>query len=144
MGLTNNDYKDLSIREFTKAAAFYESEQAKKKNIKNATFVVGDCENFPFEENSFDAIICSMSFHHYPNPQAFFNSVKRCLRPNGRLILRDMTSDNPLVSWLVNNVELPLARLCGKGDYKMASRKTVVDCCNNAGLVMSSLNFFYN
>lgn len=199
MGLTNNDYKDLSIREFTKAAAFYESEhagvyelckkdypdileelekedftdlldagcgpapmitllsekypnkhytgldltpamieQAKKKNIKNATFVVGDCENFPFEENSFDAIICSMSFHHYPNPQAFFNSVKRCLRPNGRLILRDMTSDNPLVSWLVNNVELPLAHLCGKGDYKMASRKTVVDCCNNAGLKLES------
>ena len=62
-------------------------EQAKKKNIPNATFVVGDCENFPFENDSFDVIICSMSFHHYPNPQAFFDSVKRCLRPNGRLIL---------------------------------------------------------
>ena len=35
-------------------------EQAKKKNISNATFVVGDCENFPFEKDSFDAIICSM------------------------------------------------------------------------------------
>ena len=57
-------------------------EQAKKKNISNATFVVGDCEKFPFENDSFDAIICSMSFHHYPNPQAFFDSVKRCLRPN--------------------------------------------------------------
>ena len=64
-------------------------EQAKKKDIPNATFVVGDCENFPFENESFDAIICSMSFHHYPDPQAFFDSVKRCLRPNGRLILRD-------------------------------------------------------
>ena len=63
--------------------------QAQKKNIPNATFVIGDCENFPFENDCFDAIICSMSFHHYPSPQAFFNSVKRCLRPNGRLILRD-------------------------------------------------------
>ena len=60
-------------------------EQAKKKNIPNADFVVGDCENFPFEKNTFDAIICSNSFHHYPNPQAFFDSVKRCLRPGGRL-----------------------------------------------------------
>ena len=51
-------------------------EQAKKKNIPNADFVVGDCEKFPFGENTFDAIICSNSFHHYPNPQAFFNSVK--------------------------------------------------------------------
>ncbi len=46
-------------------------EQAKMKQIPNAEFVVGDCENFPFEENAFDAIICSNSFHHYPNPQAF-------------------------------------------------------------------------
>ena len=58
-------------------------EQAKLKHIPNAVFVVADCENFPFEENAFDAIICSSSFHHYPNPQAFFNSVKRCLRPGG-------------------------------------------------------------
>ncbi|WP_334286178.1 MULTISPECIES: methyltransferase domain-containing protein [Clostridia] len=28
-----------------------------------------------------------MSFHHYPDPQAFFDSVKRCLRPNGILTL---------------------------------------------------------
>ena len=153
MAMTDAKYKDLSIKEFTKAAAIYEGghaglyelckkdypdileelekeeftdlldagcgpapmisllaekypekhytgldltpamiEQAKKKHIPNATFVVGDCENFPFEDNAFDAVICSMSFHHYSNPQAFFNSVKRCLRPNGRLILRDMTS----------------------------------------------------
>ena len=81
-------------------------EQAKKKNISNATFVVGDCENFPFENDSFDAIICSMSFHHYPDPQAFFDSVKRCLRPNGRLILRDVTSDNKVLVWLMNTLDV--------------------------------------
>lgn len=145
--MKNEEYKKLSIKEFTKAAGRYESnhagiyemckkdypdileelekepfrdlldagcgpapmisllaekhpdrhytgldltpamiEQAKKKNIPNTTFVVGDCENFPFEKDSFDAIICSMSFHHYPDPQAFFDSVKRCLRPNGTII----------------------------------------------------------
>ena len=193
--MNDNKYKELSIKEFTKAAGRYESshagvyelckkdypdilaelekepftdlldagcgpapmisllsekypdkhytgldltpamiEQAKKKNISGAVFVVGDCENFPFEDNSFDAIICSMSFHHYPHPQDFFNSVKRCLRPGGRLILRDMTSDNKLLSWLVNHIELPLANLCGKGDYKMASRQTVFTCAEAAGL----------
>lgn len=75
-------------------------EQAKKKNIPNADFVVGDCENFLFDENAFDVIICSNRFYHYPNSQAFFDSVKRCLRPGGRLILRDITSDNKLLLWL--------------------------------------------
>jgi len=113
-------------------------EVAKAKNLPNTKFVVGDCENFPFEADSFDAIICSMSFHHYPNPQDFFNSVQRCLRPGGRLILRDMTSDNPLIIWFVDHIELPLANLIGKGDFKMASRKTVYTCSENAGLIVES------
>lgn len=197
MARTSQDYKNLSIKEFTKVASKYESnnagvyelckkdypdilaelekepftdlldagcgpapmvsllsekypdrnytgldltpamiEQAKMKKIPNAIFVVGDCENFPFEDNSFDAIICSMSFHHYPNPQAFFDSVKRCLKPNGRLILRDMTTDNKIIEWLCNNIELPLARFIGKGDYKMASRETVTTCCKKSGLIL--------
>lgn len=109
-------------------------EEAKKKNIPNAVFVVGDCENFLFEENSFDAIICSMSFHHYPNPQAFFNSVKRCLRPKGRLILRDVTSDNKPLVWLMNKIEMPLANLFGHGDVQVPTRDLVYKCCKEAGL----------
>ena len=109
-------------------------EQAKKKNIPNATFVVGDCENFPFENDSFDAIICSMSFHHYPNPQAFFDSVKRCLRPNGRLILRDVTSDNKILIWLMNTLEMPLANICGHGDVRVPTRDVVMECSRKAGL----------
>ena len=195
--MTNEEYKKLSVNEFTKAAGRYESnhagiyemckkdypdileeletepfsnlldagcgpapmisllaekypkrhytgldltpamiEQAKKKQIPNATFVVGDCENFPFEDNSFDAIICSNSFHHYPNPQAFFDSVKRCLRPGGRLILRDVTTDNRLVRWFMDKIELPLANLCGHGDVRTATRETVMSCCQKAGLTV--------
>lgn len=106
----------------------------KKKDIPNATFVVGDCENFPFENDSFDAIICSMSFHHYPDPQAFFDSVKRCLRPNGRLILRDVTSDNKVLVWLMNTLEMPLANICGHGDVRVPTRDVVMKCCRKAGL----------
>ena len=109
-------------------------EQAKKKNIPNATFVVGDCENFPFEKDSFDAIICSMSFHHYPDPQAFFDSVKRCLRPNGRLILWDVTSDNKVLVWLMNTLEMPLANICGHGDVRVPTRDVVMECSRKAGL----------
>lgn len=56
-------------------------EVAKSKNLKNAEFVVGDCEKLPFADASFDVVICSQSFHHYPNPQDFFCSVERVLQP---------------------------------------------------------------
>ncbi len=109
-------------------------EQAKRKNIPNSTFVVGDCENFPFADNSFDVIICANSFHHYPNPQAFFDSVKRCLRPGGKLILRDISSDNKLVLWFMDYIELPLANLAGHGDVKVAKKSVIKSCCEKIGL----------
>ena len=67
-------------------------EAANAKGLDGVSFVVGDCEALPFEAESFDAVICSNSFHHYPNPQKFFDSVRRVLRPGGRLILQDYTA----------------------------------------------------
>lgn len=110
--------------------------QAKKKNIPNAEFIVGDCENLPFDENSFDVIICSNSFHHYPNPQAFFDSVKRCLRIGGRLILRDVTTDNKVIMWFMNRIEIPLANMFGHGDVMIATREVITECCKKAGLAV--------
>ncbi len=111
-------------------------EMAKAKNMQGVEFVVGDCEKLPFAENSFDAVICCESFHHYPNPQDFFNSVYRVLRPNGRLILRDMTMNSAPVRWFCNNIEMPLAHLIGKGDVRIYGRKDVDKLCKNAGLHM--------
>lgn len=92
-------------------------ERAKELN-EEVEFIVGDCENIPFDENSFDVIINSQSFHHYPNPQEFFNSVSKVLKKDGYLILRDNTTNSKLILWFINNVELKLANLFGKCDYK--------------------------
>lgn len=82
---------------------------ARAKQLENVCFVVGDAEALPFESQSFGAVLCSNSFHHYPHPEKFFSEAARVLRPGGRLILRDYTS-NDFVVWLMNNIELPLAR----------------------------------
>ena len=194
MALSKEKYKELSIKEFTKAANEYESEDAgyynipkqdypdliaeiekekfqtlldagcgtaplvsliadkypechfygiditpkmieiaNDKHIKNATFVVGDCENLPFEENMFDVIVCSMSIHHYPCTQDFFNSVYRCLKPNGRLILRDVTSASILI-WLGNKLVAPIVHLFGYGDVRAYTCKNIKQYCKQAGL----------
>lgn len=111
-------------------------EVAKSKKMKNVELVVGDCENLPFEENSFDAVICCQSFHHYPNVQNFFNSVYRVLRPGGRLVLRDMTMKSAPVRWFCNHIEMPLAHLAGKGDVAVYGKNDVEGFCKKAGLKM--------
>jgi len=196
---SDKEYKDLTIKEFTKAASVYESgnsgiyeickddypyiaselekedyldlldcgcgtgpmisllyekdpskhytgiditskmiEVGRSKNLEGVNWVVGDCENLPFEENSFDVIICSNSFHHYPNPQAFFNSAYRVLRPGGRLILQDYTASKAML-WLMNHTEMPLANLAGHGDVKASSLDEVRTYCNNAKLKIEKL-----
>ena len=43
--------------------------------------MIGDSENLPFAKDAFDVVVCTNSFHHYPNPQAFINEAARVLKP---------------------------------------------------------------
>ncbi len=109
-------------------------EVARSKKMPGVELVVGDCEKLPFQDNSFDAVICCQSFHHYPNVQDFFNSVYRVLRPGGRLVLRDMTAKSAPVRWLMNHVEIPVINLTGHGDVHVYGKQEVEALCSKAGL----------
>jgi len=113
-------------------------ETARAKGLKGVDWVVGDCEDLPFPENSFDVLICSNSFHHYPDPQAFFRSAQRVLRPGGRLILQDYTASEPVL-WLMNHTEMPLANLIGHGDVAAYPMKQIRAFCENVGLTIEKL-----
>ena len=113
-------------------------ETAKSKNLTGTEWIVGDCEDLPFEDESFDVIICTNSFHHYPNPQKFFDNVKRVLRPGGRLVLQDYTAPFFLL-WLMNHAEMPLANLIGHGDVRAYSLSQIQVFCDNCGLCIEKL-----
>ena len=111
---------------------------AQAKNLSNTEFLVGDSENLPFAEGSFDAVICSNSFHHYPNPQDFFNSAYRVLKKGGRLVLRDYTSSD-FVVWLMNHLEMPLANLVGHGDVKIHKASEFISMAQKAGFTVLTM-----
>ena len=113
-------------------------ETANAKKLQNTNFLVGDSENLPFSGGSFDAVICANSFHHYPNPQKFFDGVARVLAPGGIFILRDYTSVDMIV-WLMNHVEMPIANLAGHGDVRCYTTKQVQAFCDAAGLKIEKL-----
>lgn len=113
-------------------------EVAQSKGLSNADFLVGDAENLPFGDESFDAVLCSNSFHHYPNPGAFLRKAYRVLRPGGKLILRDYTS-NDVVVWLMNTFEMPLARLVGHGDVRILKMGEYRKLVEAAGFAIEKL-----
>lgn len=63
--------------------------QANCKNIASAKFVEGRSDAIPFEDNSFDVVTCSQSFHHYPDTDKAMQEALRILKPGGLYILSD-------------------------------------------------------
>ena len=51
-----------------------------------------------------DSGIYEMCKKDYSGSTGIFDSVKKCLRPNGRLVLRDVTSDNKGLVWLIDYI----------------------------------------
>lgn len=71
-------------------------ETAGKKLGGAADLRLGDAENLPFGDNSFDIVICNDSFHHYPDPGKALSEFMRVLRPGGTLLLSDYCIAFPL------------------------------------------------
>lgn len=51
--------------------------------------VVGDADDLPWKNNSFDLVVCNSSFHHFPEPTRVLNEINRVLKPAGRIIIAD-------------------------------------------------------
>ena len=63
--------------------------QAKSKKIKNAIFVEGRSDELPFDDNTFNIVTCSQSFHHYPETDKPMKEARRVLKQGGLYILSD-------------------------------------------------------
>jgi len=58
-------------------------------------FKVGDVEDLPYPDNTFNIITCSNSFHHYPNKKRALKEMHRVLKQDGHLMIVDGCRDVP-------------------------------------------------
>lgn len=57
-----------------------------KLSYKDSFYAV-DAENLPFENNSFDLVFIVAALHHLENIPKAISEIKRCLKPNGKVII---------------------------------------------------------
>jgi ubiquinone/menaquinone biosynthesis C-methylase UbiE len=69
--------------------------------------VQGDSQRLPFEDDSFDVVTCTHSFHHYPRQAQVITEMHRVLRPGGRLVIIDGDRDRPW-GWFIFDVVVVL------------------------------------
>lgn len=107
-------------------------EKSKELLDGRADLKVGDSENLPWNDMSFDVVTCSASFHHYPNPELVLKEMKRILRPGGILMIADPFTSNELLRFFANI----LIKFSKSGDVRIYSQKEMRDLLEKGGFAV--------
>lgn len=81
--------KVIAVDNSEKIVAFGAA-KAKKNNLKNLEFRLGDLENPPIEPESVDVVILSQALHHAEEPAKAIAAAHKLLRPGGQLLILDL------------------------------------------------------
>jgi ubiquinone/menaquinone biosynthesis C-methylase UbiE len=66
-------------------------ELIRKHGIDNAEAMVGDTESLPFQDESFDAVLCGFGLFFFADTQRALSEIRRVLRPAGLVALSTFT-----------------------------------------------------
>lgn len=66
------------------------TELARKNDLANLSYKLGDIENVPLPDHSVDLAILSQALHHAQHPQAAVREAFRILRPSGQVLVLDL------------------------------------------------------
>ena len=66
---------------------------AKNNLSPKVNVVVGDAQNLPFADDSFDIVTSTLAFHHFPQPDKAISEFHRVLKPNGLMVVADARRD---------------------------------------------------
>ncbi|MEZ4670642.1 MAG: class I SAM-dependent methyltransferase [Anaerolineae bacterium] len=105
----------------------------KQKGGDNVTYAVGDAEQLPFVEGSFDLVTCRIAPHHFPDCFRFVQECARVLKVGGLLLVEDLTvPDDERAARYVDSFE----RLRDPSHYRMCAPYEWQGMFLDAGLVI--------
>lgn len=68
------------------------NKNAEKEGVK-VNFTEGDASNMPFDNETFDFIVCTAAFKNFTKPIMAINEMYRVLKPNGKALIIDLRRD---------------------------------------------------
>ncbi len=79
--------------DLTPAMVELASKAALQASLSNLSFLEGNMTELPFSTAQFDRTVTRYTFHHLEDPEAAFREMIRVTRPNGKIIVVDVTPE---------------------------------------------------
>jgi len=118
---------DLSAKMIEKAKSNFSGKD-------NFRFLQANSESIPLDDDFFDIIICTNSFHHYLHPDKALKEMRRLLKIGGKLYILDPLGDSRIIKfWDV------MAKLIEPEHVKIYSTEEFRQLFEQAGLKYSSV-----
>ena len=76
---------DLSRNMLDRAKAY-----AAQGGVENVQFLRGDAKRIPYEDHTFDMVICHQLLHQLPDPVIALREINRVAKPQGAILIRDV------------------------------------------------------
>jgi predicted methyltransferase len=78
---------------------------AKKQRLDNVTGILDSADDTKLPESSVDLVYVCDTYHHFEHPQKVLASIRRALRPGGRLVIVDFERiEGKSPKWLLEHV----------------------------------------
>ncbi len=65
----------------------------KLKTYPNLSLCCTSVKSLPFDNDSFNLVICANAFHYFENPELALTELKRVLKPKGEILILDWCGD---------------------------------------------------
>lgn len=86
-------FSNLEVLGIDRSDELLESARRGNHDVNNLSFQQADLYELPFEDESFDFIYARLVFMHLAQPMRAIQSLKRVLRPGGRILIEDADRD---------------------------------------------------
>ncbi|MBW6534731.1 MAG: class I SAM-dependent methyltransferase [Mariniphaga sp.] len=118
--------------------------EAARENFPDVTFIEMVAEKLEFDDNLFDVVSISMALHHLPNVKKGLKEIKRVVKPEGYIIVKESLSDNlnpaQEVHKMYHHFRSQIDRLTGKFHRKTFTKDAILQMLKVAEL---PVQFFF-
>ncbi|MGB2590734.1 MAG: methyltransferase domain-containing protein [Candidatus Acidiferrum sp.] len=76
--------------DLTEAMLAIAKERTKERGIGNVSFRAADAQNLPFENETFEVVVCRLALHHLQKPLQVLREMTRVCRAGGTVVVEDI------------------------------------------------------